>query len=598
MAATAHTLKKAQGIHFTPAPLAQLLVKEALKHVRSCPHLRVLDPACGDGELLLAVARALPPLETRLSLTGYETNAAAATQARDRIAAAGFVPDIRCADFLNAQNRESLFETDAERFDLVVSNPPYVRTQVMGAELARLLAKRFGLTGRVDLYHAFAVAMTPRLVDGGVLALLTSNRFMFTRAGLRMRQLLRTSYALRTVVDFGDTKLFSAAVLPCLVIAVRATQAPADGSETEFVKSYSVVQVQADRVSQYSSILEPIGNRTPGLAAVGDEMFLIEVGTLAGSPDDKRPWSLRGAGSADIWLQTVRCNTYKKFGDVSIIRVGIKTTADTVFIRDDWSELPDQEQPESELLRPLITRRAITTFSVPPERTGSTKVLYPYGVDPSGRRQLLPLERFERAARYLERHRERLEARTYVAKAGRAWYEIWVAQQPRAWRLPKLVFPDISEQPLFAMDTSGAVVNGDCYWLSLRPGQSRDWLWLILAVANSSLVPRYYDAVMNNKLYSRRRRFITQYVAEFPLPQLDCDGAKEAVAIVQELASRAVELGSNSEKRALDRAVDRAFGLSEELGRNWDLDLPVHDLALKSSEEREELGPSGYDDVT
>jgi hypothetical protein len=43
-----------------------------------------------------------------------------------------------------------------------------------GAARVHLLAKRFGLSGRVDLYHAFVAAMTMKL-GGGVLGLLCSN---------------------------------------------------------------------------------------------------------------------------------------------------------------------------------------------------------------------------------------------------------------------------------------------------------------------------------------------------------------------------------------------------------------------------------------
>ena len=50
---------------------------------------------------------------------------------------------------------------------------------MLGAVGAKKLATRFGLTGRVDLYHAFVKAMTMALRGGGWLGLLTSNRFFF-----------------------------------------------------------------------------------------------------------------------------------------------------------------------------------------------------------------------------------------------------------------------------------------------------------------------------------------------------------------------------------------------------------------------------------
>jgi type I restriction-modification system DNA methylase subunit len=70
---------KAGGIHYTPAPLAGFL---AAMIVRNLPRteglINVLDPACGDGGLLLAFANAVPQqIRQRLVLTGYETDSEA-----------------------------------------------------------------------------------------------------------------------------------------------------------------------------------------------------------------------------------------------------------------------------------------------------------------------------------------------------------------------------------------------------------------------------------------------------------------------------------------------------------------------------------------
>jgi len=65
-------------------------------------------------------------------------------------------------------------------------------------------------------------------------------------------------------------------------------------------------------------------------------------------------WSL-STPDYQQWLRTVQANQQHAFATVGNIRVGIKTTADEVFIRDDWDSLPAKLQPEDELLRPLIT---------------------------------------------------------------------------------------------------------------------------------------------------------------------------------------------------------------------------------------------------
>lgn len=109
----------------------------------------------------------------------------------------------------------------ALQFDAVISNPPYARTQVLGAAAAQDLATRFDLSGRVDLYHAFVKAMTAVLREDGIPGLLTSNRFLTVQSGCTTRDWLCKNFQLLRLVDLGDTKLFQAAVLPAIVIARR-----------------------------------------------------------------------------------------------------------------------------------------------------------------------------------------------------------------------------------------------------------------------------------------------------------------------------------------------------------------------------------------
>ena len=142
-------------------------------------------------------------------------------------------------------------------------------------------------------------------------------------------------------------------------------------------------------------------------------------------------------------------------------------------------------------------------------------------------------------------------------------------QQPADWPKRKVVFPDIAESPQFFLDTSGAVVNGDCYWMSFDDAVEPELISLVLAVGNSSFAVQFYDAVCGNRLYAGRRRFITQYVKRFPLPRLaaaDRTAVHERVevlrALPQEEDARRAQLETE-----LDVLVRRAFGLREEVGR-------------------------------
>lgn len=542
----AHPPRKVHGIHYTPAELARFVARRALAGLGRRP-LAILDPACGDGELLLAaaleaVAAGLPAPR----LVGIDRDPAAVAVAAERLRTApAATVAVRCGDFLDAEPLPATY-------DVVLSNPPYVRTQVLGAARAQALGRRYGLNGRVDLYHAFATAMTPRLVEGGVLGLLCSNRFLTTQGGRSLRSLLLRDYDIAELWDLGDTKLFAASVLPALVVARRAHE-PA-GRPGAFVRVYE----DAPRTGEprpADSLLDALDGGAEGAVAVGGRVFAIERGELV-DPAPDRPWRVTSSRGSR-WLATVERRSAGRFGDVGRIRVGVKTTADSVFIRPRWDDLPEEARPEGALLHPLLTHRVAARWRASDDPGGARSVLYPHELR-DGRRGAVDLARFPRAAAYLEPHRTRLEGRDYLRAAGRAWYEIWVPHQPGAWAAPKLVWPDISDRPRFFLDGSGAIVNGDCYWLSCGD-RSEDEVALALAVANSSFALRHYDLCCGNRLYSGRRRFVTQYLEALPMPEASGAALRDVRGMVAALRGAG---GTAPVERALDDAVSELFGLA------------------------------------
>lgn len=483
-----------------------------------------------------------------------------AAAVRLRLAFPEVAVETRSEDFLShvlggADGRGGIDPSDEERrlrFDLIIANPPYVRTQVLGATRSSELARTFGLSGRVDLYHGFILGISAALAPGGAAGVIVSNRFMTTRSGAAVRAAIRRDLDVLHVWDLGDTRLFDAAVLP----AVLLLEKPGGSSRQERTRFTSIYSTPpTDGATPCSDAIEALGLQ--GAVRLPDgTSFEVEQGHLLVDEAAGGIWSLSTEASSR-WLARVADATWETFAFIGKVRVGVKTTADRVFLRSDWSTLPEHERPE--LLRPVTTHHVARRYrpgASPVER----RILYPH--EPRGGRTVpVDLARFPRTARYLERHRERLESRRYVTKAGRAWYEIWVPQDAAAWQSPKLVFRDIAEHPCFWIDLDGTVVNGDCYWLACRDEGRADLMWLALAVGNSSFIEQYYDLRFRNKLYAGRRRFMTQYVEQFPLPDPDSAAARSLVRLAREAYRRAGTEASGELDRAIDRAVREAFGV-------------------------------------
>ena len=258
-----------------------------------------------------------------------------------------------------------------------------------------------------------------------------------------------------------------------------------------------------------------------------------------------------------IFIIKIRIVSLQPCPSLGKIRVGVKTTADKVFIREQW---PSDDRPE--LLRRLLTHKNARRYkSLPANR----EILYPHETR-NGKKFPVDLEKFPVSARYLTEHRATLESRRYVIDAGRHWFEIWVPQNPSAWALPKLVFPDISEKPNFWMSLENEVVNGDCYWLVVPP-EKLDLLWLALAVANSTFIEAFYDHAFNNKLYAGRRRFMSQYVEKFPIPDPETPLAKRILKTVKHIYQILPSTEADGLAIILDSEVQLAFGVGEEFER-------------------------------
>lgn len=350
-------------------------------------------------------------------------------------------------------------------------------------------------------------------------------------------------------------------MLPAIVVARKGS--PHSGAQCEFVRVYEDREDGRTRLPapEYTSVLDALRSQVRGAVLSPQGRYTIERGTLADPGVSDAPWQLATPENRD-WLEIIEANQSGCFADVAKIRVGIKSTADRVFIRDDWGMLPVEQRPEADLLRPLITHHIANRWAARPT---TKQVLYPHAVE-GGKRVAINLASFPHARTYFEAHRVILESRKYVIESGRRWYEIWVPQAPEDWSSPKVVFPDISEEPRFLLDESGAVVNGDCYWATLKRGQDPRFLALMLAVANSSLIKKYYDIVFHNKLYAGRRRFMAQYVSKFPLPRLDSPSVARLLEIVGRLTkgSETVAVVEDLELE-LNALVWQSFGIIEEV---------------------------------
>ncbi|TPE63066.1 SAM-dependent methyltransferase [Sandaracinobacter neustonicus] len=192
--------RSALGAFYTPPALVQRLLDLASEGGVDWSTARVLDPASGGGAFLLEAAarmrRALDGSEpafilaqlgNRLSGFELDPHAASLSQAALEI----ILSDLRIGSGRDmpvfVKVCDTLEETPAELYDLVIGNPPYGRVTLTAAQRARFARS---LYGHANLYGVFTDIALRWARPGGVIAYLTPTSMLGGQYYAALRKLL------------------------------------------------------------------------------------------------------------------------------------------------------------------------------------------------------------------------------------------------------------------------------------------------------------------------------------------------------------------------------------------------------------------------
>jgi hypothetical protein len=228
-----------RGVHYTPAPVAALLVTRALGGLadrsldRSLP--LVCDPSCGGGAFLLAAADHLQrggagPAAAVTALHGIDLDLLAVEVTRVALvlhaAGAGVHGDelagVAAAVVAQVVQGDALHRTwpGEGRLDAVVGNPPFggqlARSTARGADAASAARVLLGgsAAGYADTAGLFLVRAAAACAAGGVVAMLQPLSFLGARDAGAVRRRLEEQAVLEEVW-LADERLFGAAVDVC-----------------------------------------------------------------------------------------------------------------------------------------------------------------------------------------------------------------------------------------------------------------------------------------------------------------------------------------------------------------------------------------------
>ncbi len=220
---------KTLGQVFTPPWLAERLTT-CLSDVDG----RVLDPACGDGSLLVALCKARiasgwSPARAVKAVEGWDRDPVAARACRAALdALGGGDPTIHVGDALAPTSPDGL-PCDERRFAAVIMNPPFVEAKRMGDEPGlrdRVRAWFPDARGAFDLYVLFLWRAMGLVLEQGSVAAILPGKVLQARYATDLRRAwLAPPWHLRGLIDLTrclPRPFPGTSVYPCIVHVARA----------------------------------------------------------------------------------------------------------------------------------------------------------------------------------------------------------------------------------------------------------------------------------------------------------------------------------------------------------------------------------------
>lgn len=599
--------RKRLGTHYTPNAVIDYIVNRVLRplseHPDSLPSIRVLDPACGSGLFLLKAYETLADfwktanggfgkkdakhiLENCLFGIDIDERAVSATKAHllqkaslHESDSAFLDKNIVVGDALSFAHPSTLIpmhnHTTDERspggifskhsFDCVIGNPPYVRIQNTPSEKRGCYTSSYTTTaGRFDVSTLFIELSEYLLKANGRFGFIVSNKVLSTAGAKGLRRFLLTRFSIEEIVDLADTKLFAAAVLPMILIASRSGK---NGNQIAYSSISESHDVTASALPTDNILHLLDSSEIPFEANVSfaDRVFKLQRFYADTPSSGDKVWTFHNERENRI-LSKIRQNSICTLSDiVKKVSVGLKTTADDVFIKPMTEDFVKQQGLEPTLVFPVLESHNVNRWTYSWDPQHDLFVLYPH-IERNGKVIPAELDAYLQIKKCLEANRTRLESRTYLIESGRRWYEIWVHQSPSDFSKRKIITPDISSCNRFALDDKGFYVNGTCFYLILTDESDASY-YSVLGLLNSKVIEYFHKITSGNSLYAKRFRYWSSYIGAYPVAKRLLNSPDVRLLIAQNVG-RLLATGKNDERLKLEEENDRLcyelFDLTED----------------------------------
>lgn len=326
--------QKQYGRTYTPEVVSQFLTEWAIQSSDDS----VLEPSVGEGQFVFDSFERLQDLgatDTSAinSIYGIDIDTTAINRLQDtakRNYGLTF-PNIKDGN---------LFNTEFQRVDAIVGNPPYVvRHRFENPEtIVDRFSDRYGFTDQADLYCYFIAQAAQLLQPGGRFGMIVSNSWMKKRYGEEFKQFLLQEFDIHALIGFNE-RVFSDLTNSICILAEK---------KPNTIRSPDSKQVVTFIQAENTNIFDDGDNSEPLKRLQQDAIHVAQITQSTLDPQDY--W--------DIWLRApdvfealetddrfVPLNTYAK------PKIGVQTLAKDFYVLAETDT--NKEYIESQFLKPV-----------------------------------------------------------------------------------------------------------------------------------------------------------------------------------------------------------------------------------------------------
>lgn len=505
---------------------------------RNLSELRVVEPSIGSGAFFLPLVERLltsarhhnVPLE-QLSeaLFGLDLQSVHVETCRAftlellRSAGAGKALSEELANGWLRQGDFLLDDVPTE-VDVVIGNPPYIRTEDLNDDMEALYRARWTtMRGRSDIYIGFYERSLGLLNEGGRLAFICADRWMRNGYGKSLRNLVVSRYSMDSVWQMHDVDAFESEVsaYPAITALSRAPQGEVTVLDTTEMFSKGSVR-SALRFIQSTS------NQARGEGWEGARLqswFETDSFWPAGKPHIiKLLERLQGE------FPTLEADGSTRIG------IGVATGADKAYIVRRDAEI----DVEPSRLLPIVMADDIRSGQL---ESPAKLMLNPW--DDQG--NLIELTSYPRFAKVLGSN-EAVKKRFVAKRNPGVWHRTIDKVQPGLAERPKLLFQDMKAKITPVYEPGGYYPHHNLYYIV-----STSW---DLEVLGGLLLSRIAEAFISSygvKMRGGTLRFQAQYLRKIAVPRPE--------SLNLQVANRLREAFVTGDREAATLAAEEAYGL-------------------------------------